>query len=484
MKNTIPFLFFFLLFSPFGKSQNWSPLIQGERHHFVETENPSLISTIWIENVITFEGDSISQLNKIAVREDCPDFVCGFRLNAQQFLQASFSRLSGSDQYLFQGERNFTIQAFAEIGDTWIFDNNEGAPVQAEVTAIEEGTVLGIIDSLKTIQLSNNQILVLSKKHGIVQFPVYWEGTVYELIGLQNAALGVVIPSFAAYYNFEVGDVFQYDNTESINPGTPDNRQRIFKYTILDKQMEGDTVFRYSARLVGQEIVTEFMPVVTQVLDTIELEFRDTAFLPVNQFSGQYTRIGQVAEHLLGTSEGFGLAVVQCFLEEDGSVRKTMGEFFTNPSMFEVDENDPTIGHILGPDTYFEEYIEGCGMIEMQMSWFEVWEYRTLTGFIKGGVQTGEITPDDLLLPTEELLQKSISIWLSPNPTNALLTVESETSLTANQQLQIYDASGKLVFIHQNKALGQKLELDVSHLPKGTYFLKIPFVGVRTFVKQ
>ena len=104
------------------------------------------------------------------------------------------------------------------IGVPWIYDTIQN--VTAEITEKTYSTVLGLTDSIQTIILSNGDSIVLSKNHGIVKYPAI-SGTnqYYRLIGLErNIVAGTKIPNFFDFFNYNIGDEFEYDYGK-INPG-------------------------------------------------------------------------------------------------------------------------------------------------------------------------------------------------------------------------------------------------------------------------
>lgn len=78
------------------------------------------------------------------------------------------------------------------------------------------------------------------------------------------------------------------------------------------------------------------------------------------------------------------------------------------------------------------------------------------------------------------------SFTLSPNPTSAKLTLQLTNSATTNLTYQILTTDGRVLF--QNKITTQpNIEIDVSQLPSGLYFLQLQDDKqrvVRKFVKQ
>jgi hypothetical protein len=484
MKKTACTILCFLHLISLLNAQDWAPIRLDDKHHFVaQEEELTLINTIWIDSVTVIDGDSLFHFNTIAKIDDCSDpYYCPVDLKAQQFLQTSMTKLAGSGRYTFSGEHPFVIEAQFPLGGMWFFE----AGVTAFVDGIGEAMIYGQQDSIKIITLTNDESFILSKSFGLLNFPAYWEEREYEAIGLQESQVGITIPDFLDYHNFEVGDVFQYRSFSGAYMSEPTTTEDIDKYTILSKEVIGDSLFRYEARRVGQRTVTVIMPVVTQELDTVTWEFINSPDHPTNQFSGTASGFGDIVGQDLQSEIDFG--ILNCYLTEEGKVIKIIGERDEDGDLsvplFKVSENNPDSAYTTGPEVYFEQYDETCGMTAMGMAYFEVGQSRTLMGYIKDGVQVGEITPDDIILPNEEVFAEVPKIWLSPNPTSDVLNVRSNTSQLSNQLLRIFNNKGQIVYQETIPALTTEMSIDVSHLPKGEYFLSIGGSKTQVFIRQ
>jgi len=111
--------------------------------------------------------------------------------------------------------------------------------ISAEVIAITAGEILGNADSLKHIALSNGDTIILSKSHGIIEFPQVDNDTYYRLIGIQTRGLGFKMPDYREFFDFNVGDIFQYEiETGALPLGT----YGTVKITITDKQVSQESI--------------------------------------------------------------------------------------------------------------------------------------------------------------------------------------------------------------------------------------------------
>ena len=69
-----------------------------------------------------------------------------------------------------------------------------------------------------------------------------------------------------------------------------------------------------------------------------------------------------------------------------------------------------------------------------------------------------------------ELFTETVSIY--PNPCNNLLNVENTNGFEPNDFIEIFDNLGRLVYSN-DKLFGEKIELNVSNLPVGTYVTRM-----------
>lgn len=251
-KNLLLFLFFVPFFT---NAQEWNPINLHDKYNYqIETAN-YISHTIWVDSVDLVDGDSIFYLNRIVV--DCPNcdpnFPNKYKIaNQGQFLQEKMIKKQNGG-YRFEGNQTFFLKPKTSLNESWIYDSMQN--IQATVILIAEEDVLGNIDSVKTILLSNNDTLLLSKNHGIIQFA---ESTnQYSIRGIEGKNIGEQVPGFWDFYDFEIGDVFQY---RILNTGVFSSSRRIHKWTVLDR-IETDSSIVYMVKNVRSDtIINQFEP--------------------------------------------------------------------------------------------------------------------------------------------------------------------------------------------------------------------------------
>ncbi len=490
MKSFYPILFFVVLsFNAFA--QNWSPIVTGDEYHYelvgetttydsvsiyvnggsvyFHNTNP-VAATIWVDSTSTdaSTGIATAHLNKIVKPNQT-----GYLQNQTQFLGGDMV-ISNDCEYSFIADNELLIKTCAIVGEMWIFENVAG--ISAEVVAITEGEIFGNTDSFKHIALSNGDTIILSKSHGIIQFPQLDNDTYYRLTGIQTRDLGVKIPGYREFYDFNVGDIFQYKIEAA--------RQPLYSQGILKVRVTGKEVYPDSIVYELNEIYSETTYTTSYGMGSDEVyssgswqydntmkvtENHVTNFYPKQLFSAnEYMPYnGNIydtdwddsdpnTKHTLyfGEKEGRATKLMHCASFQSYFLPQTNSDILANGCLFEC----------------HRVWEEGLGETAFLHIWFEGNSIRELTGYVIDGNTTGEITPDELLIGVADI-DKNSQLTLSPNPASDILQFDIQTDKhLQNIQLTIYDAVGK-TFIRQEMTGQQNGSINISNLPDGIYFI-------------
>jgi hypothetical protein len=198
------FLSLFCIASILVFAQNWSPIQTNEKMNYQHSDSAYISHTIWVDNIDVTATDTTFFLNKV-VKDHPTDIEKALR-NQPQFLYNAMIKLENGI-YHFTDPGYYILYSQAGLNDSWVFDLDEN--LTAQVILLEQEEVFGILDSVKTISLSDGSEIKISKSFGILQFPDFENGGFYELVGIQDSEYGLSVPGFWDIYNFEVGDVFQ-----------------------------------------------------------------------------------------------------------------------------------------------------------------------------------------------------------------------------------------------------------------------------------
>lgn len=260
MKKSI----FFLVLFPLGLiAQDWLPL-HPSNVYFYKTNGSELINnTVKTDSVIHFENDSVLYLNTVmTVCDTCEDYSIpcsgeygnsyAYQVIMPNFLQKQVRVLSNG-KWHFQDSASFVILPYAKLNDNWLFDTANN--LTAEVTEKTFAEVFELVfDSVKTISLSNNMEIRLSKNHGIIEFPDLSGETEPDfLAGIEGVLnVGFEIYRFPDFFNFNIGDIFQYYLSKYQVIDQVYHTYRYTKYQIISKEVSVDTI-RYGIEGIIQE---------------------------------------------------------------------------------------------------------------------------------------------------------------------------------------------------------------------------------------
>ncbi len=113
-------------------------------------------------------------------------------------------------------------------------------------------------------------------------------------------------------------------------------------------------------------------------------------------------------------------------------------------------------GNCTPSQTYWSvEYIEWLNLVRFGTYGRGIWDF-----------QIEDLVPTDAPSPTSEMLQ------VFPNPSNGQFQLQWSSGSAASLQIKVFDAQGRTV--HQSAHREQPpITLNVSHLPKGVYFLTL-----------
>ena len=283
-------IFFFALFVNvwFLNAQNWKPIVTGEKYNYQIDTSYVISNTIWVDSVSFSGSDSVYFLNRIAVKCDTFNDVNQYPIiifNMPQFLKKKIS--FGNDGiYIFKDSSEFIINSLSAQGESWIFDSLNN--VSATVTSFSEVLVFDIMDSVKTILLSTGDTIILSKSFGIIQFPsVLYSQINFRLKGIEGLGLGQKVPNFWDFYNFEVGDVFEYSG----NIGWPEFWDMwTKKYTITSKQITSSG-YNYNVYYVLNQMQSNGVWIHSTIYSSDSIiSFQDSVNHIANKYQNEFSR--------------------------------------------------------------------------------------------------------------------------------------------------------------------------------------------------
>lgn len=469
-----------LIFPLYLFSQAWYPVLVSQKMNYQHSDSSYITHTIWVESTSPSAWDTIYHLNRI-VRQ-LPEDPGKVLRNQPQFLKKYMTRQNEESFMFYDPEENslFMILPYAGLGEDWIF--NPAGPVIALVESIVVTDVLGVDDSVRIIALSDGNEVQVSKSFGIIKFPDFDNGGYYELAGVQGTEYGESVPCFQEIFDFEVGDVFQYEE----DAGDPFGSGMITrKITIESKQiLPNSYIYGISGIYYCIYMDAGGGGGITSYTYSDDLIFNDSANHPANLFTNQL--------YLLSDSwSGYGtdrvFAKTRIFTDTIyGKICKNFGpreEDYNNDLediYYELSTTSDTLYKIPYPSIIGDPcglmghgYGNNIGQTYSSSGCFEYWDIRELSGFVKNGDTTGTITPDSLLLvEIVEAESRPGNFQVFPNPAHSVLNVNRpDWAKGISVRFEIHTLQG-------TTALGINLTsrenpVRVSHLPSGFYLYSI-----------
>jgi hypothetical protein len=410
--------------------------------------------------------------------------------------------------------KDVTIKTLADVGEEWQFYTDSlGINYKAKVQSIDTMTVLGDIDTIKTILITayldtlpnplddvDGFSIIISKNHGLVRafdfyiFPYHLPGTLstvrhefdyyldvitHEIWHLQCGGLYAdanratssnsifnLIPfrnvRERELYDFEVGDTLKYYNNYSWDWYNRITSKAIF-YT--SKVVTPDK-YRYTYSYQEKQTVYNYGVYNSSTYGTgTDVSEYDTSLLIRDYRLPEEWGTYSLFEYFPDTSvNGCPIIAYKC---------TSSGIDFTARI---VDLAPNGWGGTMLYQNY-TTYAIGYGDIHGYYRGFS--EYRQedyLTFASKSGVRCGvygSVAVQDLL-PAEPL-----KLEIFPNPAGSTLSISAGIKLT---DVTISNMLGSTVF--QQSIAGTQATLPIAHLPPGLYLLRINNQFVRKFVKE
>jgi hypothetical protein len=465
-----------LFFPGIAFSQQWRPVTSIEKFNYQIDTAGYISNVISVDSFSIQNNDTLFYLNRIVTRcAGCPDTVLRL-FNQPQFLERKMTRNTGGI-YMFSDPGKFWIKTLAGLNATWVFDSL--ANITAQVTSKTYELVLNQWDSVKTISLSNGEMIRLSKGHGIIQFPLTGTTHYYTLEGIAGRNLGVLVPGFHEFFNFNVGDVFQYHG-ESMSYGTGDGGGSLTKNRIISKDSTSSG-YNYGIIVTGMswyEDMIGYHGDSTHFYYTSTEIFTNSPAQPCNiDPQGIVSNPPGVWDSSLFAS------IMKIYIDTGQAISRQMGaHYFYPPELYTFGGGDTLVPN--GANQYVDKYTVGLGRVDFEYDPFESYVHYELIGYVKNGDTIGTVYPDNFLLQGIAGTTKNDLIHIFPNPSKDKLTVEIP-ELSGNNQLSISTIEGQLLILRQIK--GIRTTIDISNLPAGVYFVRLnndKTVEVKRIIKE
>lgn len=440
-------------------SQNWNLVNQNKIVFFQHSDSTNITNTIVIDSTL-INGINTNYYTGYAFKycDTCQGFSYYEPIiyrYAKELLGFTIENDIINNQYNLD---NNTIKQHSQLNDTWAFNTNLNATV---INATEQ-LILGVLDSVKTIQLSNTDTIIISKNNGVIRYPDFENtGKYYELVGYHEGqnSFGEYLPNFWRIYDFNVGDVLSYDVHIS-SQCHYDHYNASVK--IIDNLSSGDSLtFRvktlFSFYSWSSEPGCEYDSYTynnTHIINAVNDKKRYENTFGKQSVDNTFNLMNNVypimASWFSDTPEIIGSKHF-----EDPLFGTTKRIYYFIP------EGDSLLKGIeYSHDLYLSDKF-GAILLDPNPILGDIYT-SLLVGAIINGDTTGTVYnfPDDLGFE-EKSIQNQLSFY--PNPTINQITINTKLS-----NLKIYSNLGQLVLeLNQPNRV-----IDVSQLLQGLYFIK------------
>jgi len=475
-------LFILLSFwSVFSFSQNWQLINPTYKYNYYTTNSSMATTSVWIDSV----KNNVSYLNRIiAPCDTCisshlanDSYDTAYVLSNQpNFLQRQITRLSHG-VYNFRDKGNIVIHTTDTLRTTWLFDsiNNINAQVISKITT----PIFSLSDSVQVIKLSSGDTIILSKNYGILQYPkAYGSHPYYKLVGIEGINKGLQTVKFKDFFNFSVGDIFQYSiNNQNYIFTPPLFTEGLKKITILSRIKNTDTI-RYQVKttlldstwLGGSPATTTF----STSIDT--LTFIDS----VNHFTNLYTN--QLVPVTVPPHFAFittpAINQLQIDVDTNNLSVKRYGVVCPNTTHSNTNYGVASSVDTINPYLYLvrngvlilgREAKVGLGITSDVYNNYDELKTLCLTSYVKGTDTVGSIIPDAQISSIATNKINSFSITVFPNPANDKINITFSSFYKG--EIEIYNNSGQQVFTASVNNISQ-YKMDISNFSAGIYLIK------------
>lgn len=450
-------------------------------------------ATIWADSVQVTGNDSVFFLNRIMC-DTCVTIVggpnpcdtCYAAKNRPQFFQRQVSVLSNGVVNL-RDTGNIVIKTLANLNDSWLFDSIQN--ISATVIAVGMDSVLGNYDSLKTILLTSGDTIKIFQNFGVGQYPYHYGlNSYYRLVGIEGRGVGEQVPKFADFFDFDVGDMFEF-HRNTASGGTCLISESVHKFTVASKMMYPDSI---TYNIQGYYSLHEHWDVgfpcqnfsnhTYGIISSI-ITFKDSAGHFANAYNNTVINKNNIFNSFYGTS----YPIYGVFLPTEcgpvillvDSNNKMSKSFFQHTDYFTYNTIsyypiDSSYSDTLNPcfacaSDLTGTLTAGLGQTSYLFNTGFYLEKEFLAAYRKGIDTVGEFTPDSFFTSGFDENTFTDQFVIYPNPSTSFLNISFPIQTKA--EISFADLQGKIL---KHKLIStEKVEIDVSQIENGLYFLLI-----------
>ncbi len=479
MRKNLIFTLFACFFCLVGYSQNWEAFTSGRTYHY-----KSDTATALPDQSIHF--DSIEVLGADTAFSVARRFVFPVdtsQRNMPMFIGRELRALSDGT-YNFKNPNNIALPTKAGLGNSFTLDSISG--LTAAVTQVYQRPVFGLtLDSVKVFTTMTLDSLVLSKSHGILEWPASLGGSRFVLSGIQELHLGDTLPGFDGIFDLPAGSDFFYSSQRFIQDiGTQENIFRVKFHVDTAQRVMGGMHIAWTG------IVRDTMKLNGSVIN-IGVTNTGGSFLisdlPKNIFGKSHHEQVRAPGMMAGMGMPEPWATYVYTPAVDSMAAGWNGLWTTMTHQRNANQNELHLGRSngavgwlyygIGGDTCVPSSLDeiravfrqGFGVTHVEWADFESMGTFDLVGAIVNGDTIGEVITDSELLALDEGISKGPKWTVFPNPANAELNIMGLDQFP--QALVMTDLAGRVLLSRTVSETSTRL--DVRALPAGMYLLTL-----------
>lgn len=383
----------------------------------------------------------------------------------------------GTNLFFNWNNDTIRIKTNAWVNESWtVFEIKDSIKIIAEVTKVDNITVLEELDSVKTIGFQvydkngiakshylNGKSLIISKKYGFVRLmnfnffphkPAFnYDDDLesFSLIGLTNPHKGVQNLTWLGVHDYQVGDELHVISNSwnwSVVPGYRNELKTIWKF--LERIESIDSVFY---RIERKELLKRSVEKWDNISYTFTHDTITAVYKPDSLFDklpGEPIVSNYGADINVMINEGTFIKKITSYQP----IRKSLDDSCWHQLIFDGGGPGYYLKGLGGPYYEWNEIISG--------------DDRALVYYKKGTAKWG--TP--LVITDVKSIEKDDQLKVYPNPASDFIILENISGRTENYILQVIDMQGREVFRNAIE-IANSYRLDLSSFREGVYLLKL-----------
>ncbi len=278
MKFFTTFCIFLCLSSNVLFAQDYNPLRKGLTYQYATANRDTLI-TLRVDSVYAVGPDSIFELDKKYLGNGSYSGPLPWESKVTNILGKKIIKSPKGVYSFITSDDTLLLMTASPVNTSWVFSKKRN--LQATVISKSYENILGVMDSLVTIGLSNGKEIKISKSLGLVSTTISFEYLLpdyiyeyscinfssYRLDAIKELKLGTYFATIENIYNFEIGDKWGQLEEDALYPRPIFLPRGKIYYEVIGKEfIEGSSSYDYKIRRVRSNRYQEVL------VDTLSLE--------------------------------------------------------------------------------------------------------------------------------------------------------------------------------------------------------------------